>query len=125
MRRPSTAVLEDWAQQGGRLPQICNECLRLRKILRDLHEEASTTEDAGDFILGILETFPGEIESWGEEAFESEHARVTREEAELKAEERAELARLISKYLPAEVVRLLKKYVSLDEEAEDNGDENQ
>jgi len=75
--------------------------------------------------LGILETFPGEIESWGEEAFEPEHARVTREEAELKAEERAELARLISKYLPAEVVRLLKKYVSLDEEAEDNGDENQ
>lgn len=111
LRVPSTLLLEEWSKQGGRLPQICHECLRLRQIIRDLHEDASTTEDAGDFVMGIIENFPPEIESWGEKAFESEHVQAAREAAELKKEEMAELTRLISKYLPPEVMQLINKYV--------------
>ena len=105
MRIPSTAVLEDWSQQGGRLPQISIECLRLRTILRDLYEEASATEDPNGFILNIIDTFPAEIASWGEK--ESIQAAVA---AELKKSELAELTRLISKYLPPDVAKLLGKY---------------
>jgi len=125
MRVPSTALLEEWSKQGGRLPQICTECLRLRQILRSLHEDASTTEDAGSFVMGIIENFPAEIESWGETAFESEHARAAREAAEEKREELAELNRLISKYLPPEVMALLSKYGLRTVYGEQDDDGNQ
>lgn len=54
---------------------LAGEVLRLRSIIRDLQVEATETDDARDFTIGLIEQLQREIKSWQEKARSLDDAR--------------------------------------------------
>jgi len=79
---------------GEMVREALDELDALKQFIRDTYQGSISTEDGGEFTLGVQEDFQAKIKSWGETPMTPEEYMDAQREAQERAANEKEFERL-------------------------------